>query len=73
MFANLRAEMKRHNKTNNDIGKILNISANSVSFKLNGKRPFTLDEIHKLADEFNCSLDYLAEKTKPAESAQRKE
>ena len=55
--------MRRHNKTNKDIGEILNISANSVSFKLNGRRPFTLDEIRKLADEFNCSLDYLATKT----------
>ena len=62
MFANLRAEMKRYGKTNADIGKILNISANSVSFKLNGRTPFTLDEIRKLAEEFNCSLDYLATK-----------
>ena len=66
MFANLRAEMKRHGKTNKDVGKILNISANSVSFKLNGRSPFTLDEIRKLADEFNCSLDYLATKTPDA-------
>lgn len=60
MFDNIRAEMRRHNKTNNDIGKLLGISANAVSLKLNGKTPFTLDEIRKLADEFNCSLDYLA-------------
>lgn len=62
MFDNIRAEMRRHHKTNNDVGEILNISANSVSAKLNGKTPFTLDEIRKLADEFNCSLDYLAVK-----------
>lgn len=62
MFNNIRAEMRRHNKTNKDVGRILNISANSVSFKLNGKSPFTLNEIHKLAEEFNCSLDYLAKK-----------
>lgn len=63
MFNNIRAEMRRHNKTNKDVGAILNISSNSVSFKLNGKRPFTLEEIRKLADEFHCSLDYLATKT----------
>lgn len=62
MFDNIRAEMSRHGKTNRDIGKILGISGNSVSFKLNGKRPFTLDEIRRLAEEFNCSLDYLAVK-----------
>ena len=60
MFDNIRAEMRRHNKTNKDVGNLLGISANAVSFKLNGKSPFTLDEIRKLADEFNCSLDYLA-------------
>ena len=65
MFDNLRAEMKRYGKTNSDVGKILGISTNSVSFKLNGKSPFTLDEIKKLADEFNCSLDYLARKNLP--------
>lgn len=64
MFENIRAEMRRHHKTNYDVGKILNISANSVSLKLNGKSPFTLDEIRKLATEFNCSLDYLAIKNR---------
>ena len=62
MFDNIRAEMRRHNKTNKDVGNVLGISANAVSLKLNGKSPFTLDEIRKLADEFNCSLDYLAVK-----------
>lgn len=62
MFDNLRAEMRRHHKTNKDVGNILGISANAVSLKLNGKAPFNLNEINKLADEFNCSLDYLAVK-----------
>lgn len=60
MFDNIRAEMRRHNKTNADVGKMLGITPNSVSFKLNGKRPFTLEEIRRLAEEFDCSLDYLA-------------
>lgn len=60
MFENLRAEMKRHNKTNSDVGKILGVSSNAVSFKLTGKTSFTLHEIWKLADEFKCSIDYLA-------------
>ena len=59
MFENLRAEMKRNNKTNRDIGEILGISTNAVSFKLNGKTAFTMHEIWKLADAFNCSMDYL--------------
>lgn len=60
MFENLRAEMKRNNKTVEDVGKILDISTNTVSFKLNGKTQFTLHELWKLADAFNCPLDYLA-------------
>lgn len=64
MFENLKAEMKRTNKTNKDVGDILGISANSVSFKLNGKTPFTLHEVWKLADSFHCSMDYLAGRNK---------
>ena len=41
----------------------LNISENSVSLKLCGKKPFTLREIETLADAFNCSLDYLVGRT----------
>ena len=67
MFENLKAEMARFNKTNQDVGAILGISANSVSFKLNGKTPFTLHEIWKLADSFNCSIDYLSGRNKKAE------
>lgn len=69
MFENLKAEMTRHGKTIKDVADILNISANAVSFKLNGRTSFTLHEFLKLADTFNCSLDYLANhqpKTKTA-------
>lgn len=69
MFNNIRAEMARHNKSVADICKLLNISANTFRWKLNGERPFLLEEIRLLAEEFNCSLDYLAIKsdtTKPA-------
>ena len=62
MFNNVRAEMKRRNKTNKDIAELLGISSNSVSFKLNGYRPFTLDEIKALANAFDCTIDYLAER-----------
>lgn len=60
MFENIKAEMARNNKNNNDISKILGINPNSFSFKLNGKTPFTLHEIWQLADLFKCSMDYLA-------------
>ena len=62
MFENLKAEMARHNKKNSDVAEILGITADSVSFKLNGNMPFTVHEVWKLADVFNCSIDYLAGK-----------
>ena len=58
-YPNVRAEMSRHGKTIQDIAKYLGLSTNSVSFKLNGKREFTLKEVENLASLFNCSLDYL--------------
>ena len=60
MFENLKAEMARNNKNIADIGKLLGISTNAVSFKLNGRTHFTLHEMLKLADTFHCSIDYLA-------------
>lgn len=63
MFSNILAEMARHGKTKADIAKLLNISQNTLRWKLNGERPFLLDEIFTLAQEFNVSLDYLAVKT----------
>ena len=63
MFNNILAEMARHGKTKADVAKLLNISQNTLRWKLNGERPFLLDEIFTLAQEFNVSLDYLAVKT----------
>ncbi len=70
MFANIRAEIARHGKTQAEVAKLLNISPNTLRWKLNGERPFLLDEIFTLAKEFNVSLDYLAVKTdKPKQTA----
>ena len=63
MFNNIRAEMARYGKSLADIAKLLNISTNTLRWKLNGERPFTLDEVRQLADFFNCTIDYLAVKS----------
>lgn len=63
MFANLLAEIARHGMSKADVAKLLNISENTLRWKLNGQRPFLLDEIYTLATTFNVSLDYLAKKT----------
>jgi transcriptional regulator with XRE-family HTH domain len=61
MLINLKTEMTRHRKTNADMAKYLGVSDNTFSFKLNGKREFTLDELKKIAQLFSVSIDYLAE------------
>lgn len=66
LYPNIRAEMGRRNLTIKELAINLGLSTNSVSFKLSGKREFTLSEIEKLANLFNCSLDYLVgHKVKP--------
>lgn len=62
MFPNIRAEIARHGKTQAEVANLLNISTNSLRWKLNGDKPFLLDEIFILAKAFNVSLDYLAVK-----------
>lgn len=59
MYPNIKAEMGRHNLTIKELATNLGLSTNSVSFKLNGKREFTLSEIERIACLFDCSLDYL--------------
>lgn len=51
--------MGRNNITVGKLAEYLGLSANSVSFRLSGRREFTLSEVEKLADIFGCSLDYL--------------
>ncbi|MEY8229967.1 helix-turn-helix transcriptional regulator [Blautia coccoides] len=59
IYPNIRAEMGRHDLTIKELAVKLGLSSNSVSFKLNGKREFTLSEIEHIANMFGCSLDYL--------------
>lgn len=58
-YPNIKAEMGRHNLTIKEMAGNLGLSSNSVSFKLSGKREFTLSEIERIANMFSCSLDYL--------------
>lgn len=63
MFPNIRAEMARKSYTSEMLSKAINLSANSFRFKLSGKREFTLAELTKIADIFDCSIDYLVGRT----------
>ncbi|KEH91633.1 XRE family transcriptional regulator (plasmid) [Clostridium botulinum C/D str. BKT12695] len=46
-----------------ELAKILNVSKQTVSNWENGKRTPDADTLTKLADFFNCSVDYLLGKT----------
>lgn len=61
VYRNIKAEMSRNNITIKKLANMLNVSPNSIGFKINGKREFTLSEIESIANIFGCSLDYLVE------------
>jgi DNA-binding XRE family transcriptional regulator len=60
LLKNVKAEMSRHGKTNADMAKLLGMSENSFSFKLNERREFSLTEARKIAELFKVSVDYIA-------------
>lgn len=68
MLANVRAQMVKHQMTNADMAKLLGLSSNSFSFKLNERREFTLTELAKMAVSFHVSIDYLIEIRKSTQS-----
>ena len=65
-YGNLLAEMARANITQNEIAMLLNKTVSTVSTKINGKYPFTLDEAVKIKENlFNDKdISYLFEKQK---------
>lgn len=50
--------------TQDDIASYLNLSRQAISAYENGSSCPTLESLIKLADKYNCSLDYLAGRTK---------
>lgn len=48
MYPNLRAELSRKKITLEKLGKALGLAISTVSQKLNGKYPITLDEAKKI-------------------------
>jgi plasmid maintenance system antidote protein VapI len=67
-YGNLLAEMARANITQSEIAILLNRTISTVSTKINGKYPFTLDEAVKIKEHlFNDKdISYLFEKQKQA-------
>mgnify|MGYP003309797239 CR=1 FL=1 len=63
MFNNLAAEIRRTGKTNKEFAEKVQINPVTFSKKLNGKVDFTLSEVKKITEFFNCSftIEYLFE------------
>ena len=51
----LKAAILANGYTSESIASVLSISRQSFSYKINGKRPFTSDEISKLAHELKLA------------------
>ena len=63
MFNNLAAEIKRIGITNKDFAEKVKINPITFSRKLTGKVDFTLKEVIRIIEYFNCefTLEYLFE------------
>lgn len=61
VFPNLEAEMARMGIQRKDLAEKLGVRTATISDKLNGKFPFTLDEVVAIKREFfpKFSLEYL--------------
>lgn len=61
MFKNLKAEMARSGKTNEDLAKVTGIDKASISNKRNGKTEWTRREMYSIKTELfpECCIDYL--------------
>lgn len=64
MYLNLKIEMLKKNISIEEIAKILNLHRNTVSYKINGKGIFDMDEADKIKTNFfpDSSIEYLFEK-----------
>ena len=58
---NVRAEMARKRISQATVGAHLGISQVSVSYKLSGKTPFTIDQLAAIADLLEVPLETLTE------------
>ncbi len=59
----IRILRKEKNITMKQLGKMIGVSESAVSQYENGKRQPDIDTLIKIADFFNCSMDYLLRRT----------
>ena len=56
MYPNVNAEMARHNITQAMLADEINVTKSTMSLKLSGKSPITLDEAFKIKDALMTRL-----------------
>lgn len=58
-YGKLKGLIRERNEKQSDLAKILNVSCNTLSCKLNNKTPFTQLEMHILKNYFNLTNEEL--------------
>lgn len=58
-FRELRAMMMRHGDTQKDIARALLLGLSMTNYKMNAKRPWTLEEMYILMDRYHIPYDQM--------------
>ena len=63
-YLNIKIELQREGVTQTQVAKHLGMSTNNLNAKLNGRVPFTADEVIEIHERFlpESTLDYLLSK-----------
>lgn len=65
--AEVRAAMARHGRTSRDLATILNVSAPTARARWGGSRPYTVEEVDRIAEALGVPvLDLLMSPHQPA-------
>ena len=60
-YLNIKIELQREGVTQEQVAKHLGMSTNNLNAKINGRVPFTANEVIEMRDRFmpDATLDYL--------------
>ena len=61
MFRKLKGILTMNGMTQQDLADLLDLSASTLSFKINGKTEFTLNEAKKISKYFNMTIEDIFE------------
>lgn len=61
MFRKLKGILTMNGMTQQDLANLLDLSASTLSFKINGKTEFTLNEAKKISKYFNMTIEDIFE------------